>query len=51
MPDHPLAARVKLRGEALEAAAVRGGEGRRVHVVCDFMHPLRELGHGLRREF
>ena len=47
MPDHPLAARVKLRGEALEAAAVRGGEGRRVHVVCDFMHPLRELGHGL----
>ena len=47
MPDHPLAARVKLRGEALEAAAVRGGEGRRVHVICDFMHPLRELGHGL----
>ena len=31
--DNPLAARVQLRGEAREAAAVRGGEGRRVHVL------------------
>ena len=42
--DHPLAARVQLSGEALEAAAVRGGDGRRVHVLRDFLDPLRELG-------